>query len=910
MEKAPNARKADRAFERKIWRARLAGVFEQVWLKLWLVLAVVAVFLLVSYAGVWPLLPTWLHVALLGVFGLALLAALGSLARIAWPSRDEAIRRIERASGVPHRPATSYEDTVSAPSCDPTTSAIWQAHRARMAAMLAKLRPGKPRPRTDRFDPLALRAALVLAVVGFTGLLGSRAIDRVEQAFTFASEIEVSQARLDAWLTPPAYTGRPPVMLADGSGNVRATQVRDGQNQEGEAGAIEVPIRSTLIVRVGGMGSAPLSLAFEPDQAEGDAAEKPAAERIEAEPSQDAAQLQEARHELVRSGTVRALAGSTELASWRIALIPDNVPRISLSRPPELTPRGSLKLTYNVEDDYGVASGEAKLKRLPEPEPDPARAWARPQLPKGPRQPLMRPPKLELRLPKAAASSGGAHTYFDVASHPWAGRKVIMTLEATDVAGQVGRSPGFEMILPERQFTQPLARAIVEQRRKLMDDSRHRRSVLLALDALTAEPEGFIDDLKIYLGLRTAYHRLNNGRSRAAHKSVVDQLWQIALRIEDGTLSDAERALKDAQDKLAKALEGDASDEEIRELMKELREAMQEFMQQLAQQNQDQQMDGQDPNQQTLGQQDLERMMRDLEDMAESGSREQAQQLLAEMQDLMERMQSGQMDQAQQQRNREMMQMMEELGSMVGDQQSLMDDTFGERRGGDGQQEGGEGSQPPPGLKGMGQEGRESGSSAPPGMAGEPQQGRGQQQGQQGQGQGQRGQGQRGQGQNQAGQGQQQGAGSLADRQRQLRDRLSELQQQMRQRGVGASQQLEDAENAMSAAEDALERGDLAEATEQQSRALDQMRQGAQQMAQEIMENSPQRYGQGGDTPRDPLGRPQRTQGPDLGTSVKVPDQIDVQRAREILEELRRRLGEATRAPTELDYLERLLRRF
>lgn len=902
MEKTPISRTGDRVFERKIWRARLAGAFEQVWLKLWLVLAVVAVFLLVSYAGVWPLLPTVLHVGLLGLFGAALLAALGSVARITWPSRDDAIRRIERASGVPHRPATSYEDTVSAPSADPTTAAIWQAHRARMQALLAKLRPGKPQPRTDRFDPFALRAALVLLVVGLTGLLGGRAVDRVEQAFTFQPEIAVSEARLDAWLTPPAYTGKPPVMLADGAGSARPAQAREG---EVGAASFEVPIRSHLIVRVGGMGSASLALQFEPDRDGGDTASAPEAERIQAEPGQDAAQLQEVRYEMTRSGTVRALAGSTELAQWRISLIPDNLPRISLSRPPELTPRGSLKLTYNVQDDYGVASAEAKLKRLPDPPLDSAKAWARPELPKGPRQPLMRPPQLELKLPKASASSGEAHTYFDVASHPWAGRKVIMTLEATDVAGQVGKTPGFEMILPERQFTQPLARAVVEQRRKLMDDSRHRRSVLLALDALTMEPDGFIDDTHVYLGLRTAYHRLNNNRSRTAIKSVVDQLWQIALRIEDGTLSDAERRLKDAQDKLAKALEGDASDEEIRELMQELREAMQDFMQQLAQQNEGQQMDGQDPNQQTLGQQDLERMMRDLEDMANSGSREQAQQLLAEMQDLMERLQSGQMDQAQQERNREMMQMMDELGNMVGDQQSLMDDTFGERRE-DGQQDGGQGSQPPPGMKGMGQE------RSPPGKGGGPPSAN--QQGQQGSGQRgpqEGGQGQRGQGQSGAGQqGQRQGAGSLADRQRQLRDRLSQLQDQMGRRGVGASQQLEDAENAMSAAEDALERGDLAEATEQQSRALDQMRQGAQQMAQEMMENSPQRYGQGGDTPRDPLGRPQRTQGPDLGTSVKVPDQIDVQRAREILEELRKRLGEATRGPQELDYLERLLRRF
>ena len=55
---------------------------------------------------------------------------------------------------------------------------------------------------------------------------------------------------------------------------------------------------------------------------------------------------------------------------------------------------------------------------------------------------------------------------------------------------------------------------------------------------------------------------------------------------------------------------------------------------------------------------------------------------------------------------------------------------------------------------------------------------------------------------------------------------------------------------------------------------------------------------------------PSGRKGPDLGTSVKVPDEIDMQRAREILEELRRRMGEPTRPQSELDYIERLLRRF
>ncbi|WP_334150277.1 TIGR02302 family protein [Hyphomicrobium sp.] len=900
MEMDQGPRAADRSFERKIWRARMAVVLEQVWLKLWLVIAVVAVFLLVSYAGLWPRLPLPLHVVVLGLFGLALAVALASFLRVAWPSREDAIRRIERVSGVPHRPATSYEDTLSAPSSDPATQAIWQAHRARMAALLGKLRSGKPRPRTDRFDPFAIRAALLLGLVGLTGLLGDRVGERVRDAFTFAAVHTDSQARLDAWLTPPAYTGRPPVMLADGAGGVRTQPAAGGADADGKARLPEVPTRSVLIVRVGGMGSAPLTVEVTPTVPKGETA---AAERFEAKPETDVGDLKEVRTEMTRSARVRALAGGSELAAWDIVVIPDQLPRISLSRLPELTPRGSLKLTYKVEDDYGVASAGVKLKKLPDPPRDPEKAWARPEPLRGPRAPLLRPPKLELRLPRPNATSAEAHTYFEMASHPWAGRKVVMTLEAKDVAGQIGQSPGFEMILPERQFTQPLARAIVEQRKKLMEDSRYRPTVVFALDALTLEPDGFIDDPRVYLGLRTARYRLLSDRSRAGTKSVVDQLWQIALRIEDGNLSDAERALKEAQDKLSKALENGASEEEIKQLMQELRQALNEFMKQLAQENQEgEPQDGQNPDEQSLAQDDLERMMRNLEEMAKNGAREQAQQLLSEMQDLMERLQAGRQDKDQAQKTREMMKMMEELGNMVGDQQQLMDDTFGEQRA---QEDGGQGNdqKPPPGMKGMGGDGQQGDIGAPPGQSDQAQRGRG---GQRAPG----GEGQQGRG-DQLGQGAgRRGLDDLTQRQRALKDRLGQLQKQMREKGGSSSQQLQDAEGAMQGAGEALERGDLEEATEQQGRALDQMRQGAQNMAQEMMRNMPQRYGQSGDTPRDPLGRPQRTQGPDLGTSVKVPDQIDVQRAREILEELRRRLGEATRAPAELDYLERLLRRF
>ena len=50
---------------------------------------------------------------------------------------------------------------------------------------------------------------------------------------------------------------------------------------------------------------------------------------------------------------------------------------------------------------------------------------------------------------------------------------------------------------------------------------------------------------------------------------------------------------------------------------------------------------------------------------------------------------------------------------------------------------------------------------------------------------------------------------------------------------------------------------------------------------------------------------------PDAAAKMRaVLDAIDAQRAREILDELRKRSGEALRPPSELDYIDRLLKRF
>jgi hypothetical protein len=153
----------------------------------------------------------------------------------------------------------------------------------------------------------------------------------------------------------------------------------------------------------------------------------------------------------------------------------------------------------------------------------------------------------------------------------------------------------------------------------------------------------------------------------------------------------------------------------------------------------------------------------------------------------------------------------------------------------------------------------------------------------------------------------------LQQQQQALSEQLQQLMDQMQGMGMPQNGKLGQAGEAMGRAAGALGEGQPGDAVGNQGDALEALRQGAQSLAQQLG-NQP---GQGlagnpnGQMPNeDPLGRPQRSIGPDLGSTVKVPDEIDIQRAREILDTIRKRLGDPGRSLLERDYLERLLDRF
>src|SRR6185437_10557638 len=345
---------------------------------------------------------------------------------------------------------------------------------------------------------------------------------------------------------------------------------------------------------------------------------------------------------------------------------PDHPPTISLAKDPERQARGSLQMAYRIEDDYGVTEARAQFA---------ARQANQAQGSAAPR-PLFTPPQFPLVLPNARTRNGVGQTVKDLSEDPYAGADVMLTLTAKDEAGNEGKSEPFKMRLPERLFTKPLARALIEQRRNFALDANKNSEVFTALDALMIAPEMFMPEGGQYLGLYSLTRQLEAARSDDELREVVASLWALAVTIEDGNITDVDKALRAAQDALKQALERGASDEEIKKLTQDLRQALDNYMRQLAEQfrNNPQQLARPlDQNTRTLRQQDLNNMIDRMERLSRQGDKEAAQQLLEQLQQMLENLQMAQPGQSG---DSDMEQALNELDDMIRKQQQLRDKTF------------------------------------------------------------------------------------------------------------------------------------------------------------------------------------------------------------------------------------------
>jgi hypothetical protein len=820
-----------------------------------------------SAASVWSLLAlTGLHERLpLLAQSLTALAALAALfwlsARAArgWrtPTQAEARARLATDSALD---LAAFEALGDRPTrYDAFSLALWKREQSQALARAGTARAGPPRPRLDELDPYKLRYGVAVLLALALVSAGAAGPERLARAFfpdpgPLLGDQEIA---IEAWATPADYTHAAPVSLSDRLGE-----------------RVETPPSVEVTVRVTGPVGAPL-LAFEG-----------ARERQSVRFVRGADGGWEARLTLATAGRLKVVRFHTR-GAWRIAPAPDAAPRAAFTAPLAQLTDEHAAFGWRAEDDFGIARMALRVRPVTPPV---GLTHA---------EPIDTP----IETPAGDPQQAQAEAELDLAAHPYAGMEVEARVVAFDALGQEGASEPLRFTLPEKVFLQPLARAAIEIRRHILTDRRSyraaprtRRRTLPAgdivlgnqrielrdlgrspairrapegvrraarlIDALTMAPEdGYFVDLAVFLGFRMARAELGVAEDIGATELAADTLWRTALRAEYGGAADARRALEAAQQALAEALASGAPQERTRQLLEALRRATDAYLQALVQEalrNGETPENLEDTEDTTeLSEQDIENLLRRVEELTEQGRTQEAQALLqtlagflanmdVRLSESSESVENGEQSGEQQQ----MQESIDALSQTMGEQRALRDETEQQEQqqqsagGGGGEQEGGQGGQ------------------------------------------------------------------DLARRQAEIRQSLGEASGQAEGAGGAPSRELNAAEQAMRQAEAALRRNDLNAAQAAQDSALEHLREGADRLAAEMREGG-QQGEQGQSSARDPLGRElQNAGGAGAGDETRVPTEINPARAREILDEIRRRAQDANRPESEREYLRRLLDRF
>ncbi|MBC8038165.1 MAG: TIGR02302 family protein [Rhizobiales bacterium] len=653
-----------RKIDGKIAAARLAIGFERVWTALlWPMLVAATLFSLI-FSGLLPALPVAARVVIVLALSLAFLWSLKSLVRLVWPSRHAAMRRIEAQSQLAHRPVSAHDDRLAKDgAADPLQLSIWQEHKLRQLRQLETLRVGQPRSTWRDLDGRALRVPAALALLASV-ILGQGSLSgNFRDSFAVAPRAVAQGIALDAWLKPPTYTGKAPIMLTSPAMVERLKTDKE----------IIVPENSMLALR--------LSSAGEPRVTFHDGADANAPEITGlASTSKSTGGVFQSETRLTRPAFVKVMDGGTEIASWRITLRADLPPTVAVTEEPKGDSSGTLTVKWKAADDYGVTGIVAEFS-LSDTQDDGLGIDGNGIF-------LYDAPKFPISLRKASPKEEAASTSADLTEHPWAGFMVELALEATDAAGHKTLSGISRFRLPERLFVKPLAKALMEQRRHLILKPDEQGQVAEMLKALLAYPEGLIDGSGDYLAIATIVSRLKAAADQDDVDVAVNMLWRTAVGIEDGNMANARAELEALRRELEKALAEGASPERIAELMDKLRGAMDRYMQSLMQEMDKRMREGsvaqnqQQPGQ-TISPEDLRKMLDMIEQLAQSGANDAAKEMLSQLDEILRNLQPG-MQQGQMQRETPLSKMLDQLSELMRKQQGLMDDTQRMRQPGDG----------------------------------------------------------------------------------------------------------------------------------------------------------------------------------------------------------------------------------
>lgn len=573
--------------------------------------------LLLAVAGAWGALETLSPLArsalAAATWALAAIIAARTLARRRRPTPAQVDARLEADAGLSElAPLTAAADPPA--GGDPATLALWNRHRARLAEAAAAITGPRDRAPLARADRFWLRAALPLALLGAIAVAPDAAPQRAATALAVDGSALAgdSPLRIEVWAEPPAYLEAPAVRLTGRAG-----------------GIVPVPAGSVIRVRVDGARGAPVL-------------STPGARTVLA---RRGGQTWIGSAALTRDGQV-SVDRFGRRAGWRVTLIADAPPTVAWTQAPSRGRGDRIDMMWSAEDDHGVVSQALELR-------------------------LVNPPALLDGAPPietpVTPEGGGQRVAIDLSDHAWAGLEVEATLIVRDGAGQTGRTPAHRLVLPERDFSNPVARAVLEQRRLILwtrapygqATARGPRITLSdaapvdtspagierapaglrraeALMTATLETPDLLPDMASRLALATARARLRGATDIRQARKVAPLLWALALRLGQGPGGDAQAELEAARDALSQAIQRGADGDELAERMERLREAVRNRLAELAREAMARGDVEPDAGAEPQGDQALSDLLDALGAAATLGERGQAQALLDQLAEMME----------------------------------------------------------------------------------------------------------------------------------------------------------------------------------------------------------------------------------------------------------------------------------
>ncbi|MFN9253380.1 MAG: DUF4175 family protein [Holosporaceae bacterium] len=586
-----------------------------------------------------PALGGW-SVGVINLPGLIAAAAIASLLIHGWrlvdcwptPASQAVLSQVEAASQLHFQPLTGMAASLPTGVAGVTTK-LWQLHWQRLAERLSLgqggWHSGWGHWMRRHGRNLVIQLAIIATVVG---LYGWPQALRLPALFGAAASVDFT-----AWVEAPNYVTMPALALtgsASQSGGGASVAVSGAATKEVSKDAvITVPAGSMLQVRANlssdrrGLnqdqprGGQVMRLVA-PDLTTAAPLTTPAANRA----------VQTAQLTIEKAGSYQLWQAGHRLANWRFAVIPPKIPQIDWHPAPNVTPQQRVALPYQLRDDYGVVALELQI--VPVDGGDMGGEGAQP-IP----LPLMGNGRDKMLESKAE---------LDLRDHPLAGRQVLISLRATNLAKAVASTPPFNVTLPRRVFTDPLAQQVDKAMQRLQQKPSDRSAVADQLADVQRQLAQAGDAARIgaYLALQQAEQDLQNKELTRAEgeqlaSRTVPLLRQIARGLEEGEVARWQDRFAKARQELAAAMRDPARRAEVPELLRQMQQAWQGYLASTLQQNQakapaNASADNRPISQSLMSQlsNPMESLLKEMQQAVELGDQARVEQLLQQWQQL------------------------------------------------------------------------------------------------------------------------------------------------------------------------------------------------------------------------------------------------------------------------------------